>query len=160
GCSFFNMETASFWHKGFKGGSFRNCLLDRGSKGVVVYDPTENAIERFPSEKWDDSVAAGDGLGGASDGFSDGSSDQTPSIAQRPSRFVVSDEPSKADGPYYLDMTNNWWGTTDPDSIQAWIEDGYDVPDLPCYIIWDPFLTENVEAKPISLDDFKASFRR
>jgi hypothetical protein len=148
GCSFFNMELASFWHEGFKGGSFRNCLLDKGSKGVVVYDPWDKAGEEPLSEYWSQVFGT------------NSAPDQTPSTSQRLPRFVVPDGPSKADGPYYLDMTNNWWGTTDPDSIQAWIEDGYDVPDLPCYIIWDPFLTENVEAKSISLDDFKASFRR
>lgn len=38
------------------------------------------------------------------------------------------------------DMTNNGWGTADPDSIQAWIYDGNDRPEDPYFIQWDPVL--------------------
>ncbi|MCP4290492.1 MAG: hypothetical protein GY780_01485 [bacterium] len=60
---------------------------------------------------------------------------------------------------YYFDMTDNWWGTTEKDSIQAWIEDGLDIPDYPFFVVWDPFRDEAVSQKKTSLGGLKPRFR-
>lgn len=78
-------------------------------------------------------------------------------------RFVVMDaNPTSIDldMPITLDMTNNWWGTADPDTIQAWIFDSNDQPARPYfYINWDPFRSEPLPAKKHSLGSIKAMFR-
>jgi len=60
-----------------------------------------------------------------------------------------------------LDMTENWWGTTDPDSIAAWIYDGHDQqwPHLECYVDFEPFLDGPVPADETSLGGLKARYR-
>ncbi len=61
---------------------------------------------------------------------------------------------------YHLDMTDNWWGTTDPDSIAAWIHDGNDVmwPPLECTVDFQPFATGPVPNEDKSLGDLKALY--
>ncbi len=56
-------------------------------------------------------------------------------------------------------MTNNWWGTSDPDSIQAWIYDGVDNPDVGGIIDWEPYRNDLVAAEKKSLGDVRAMFR-
>jgi len=87
---------------------------------------------------------------------------------EKGAQYTVSHTPSKNKSEsgkndqaeyYNIDMSNNWWGTADPDSIQAWIEDGMDDEDWPYYIVWRPFLDETVPAEEKSLDNIKALFR-
>jgi hypothetical protein len=61
----------------------------------------------------------------------------------------------------HFDMTNNWWGTTDPDSIQAWIRDRNDFPEYPFFyqVDFEPFLEGPVPVKKSSLGGFKSLFR-
>lgn len=59
-----------------------------------------------------------------------------------------------------FDMTNNWWGTANSDSIQAWIYDGNDQPTRPFYFIdWDPYRSVPVSSEKRSLGGVKALFR-
>lgn len=84
------------------------------------------------------------------------------STLARGERYVVCDiTPEKrADAtPATLDMTNNWWGTADPDSIQAWIYGGNDRPEDPYFIQWDPFLPGPLPVQKKSLGGVKALFR-
>lgn len=84
------------------------------------------------------------------------------STLARGERYVVCDiTPEKrADTtPATLDMTNNWWGTADPDSIQAWIYDGNDRPEYPYFIQWNPFLPGPLPVQKKSLGGVKALFR-
>ncbi|MBK7673097.1 MAG: hypothetical protein IPJ24_17185 [bacterium] len=84
------------------------------------------------------------------------------STLARGERYVVCDiTPEKrADAtPATLDMTNNWWGTADPDSIQAWIYDGNDRPEDPYFIQCDPFLPGPLPVQKKSLGGVKALFR-
>lgn len=65
---------------------------------------------------------------------------------------------------YHLDMTNNWWGTTDRDSISAWIHDGNDVmwPRgglVECTVDFEPFAEAPVPAKRTSLGGLKGLYR-
>jgi hypothetical protein len=58
-----------------------------------------------------------------------------------------------------LNMTNNYWGTTDPDTIQSWIRDNNDSPNA-CYIVdYEPFETESTPVEKKSLSDLKGMFR-
>lgn len=59
----------------------------------------------------------------------------------------------------FIDMSNNYWGTDNPDSIRAWIEDGEDLEDWPYFINWMPYSDHPVEVKKQSLDGLKALFR-
>ena|GEM_PF-4461772 len=85
----------------------------------------------------------------------------------RGAEFTVSHTPYKSsedlakspNSEYYIDMTHNFWETDDPDSIRTWIEDGADDDDWPYFILWKPFLENQVEANAKSLGDVKALFR-
>ena len=57
------------------------------------------------------------------------------------------------------DMRENYWGTDNPDSIQAWIEDYEDDPDIGYRILWSPFSDEPVSTKSESLGGVKSLFR-
>lgn len=84
------------------------------------------------------------------------------STLARGERYVVCDitpEKRAAATPVTLDMTNNWWGAADPDSIQAWIYDGNDRPEYPYFIQWDPFLPGPLPVQKKSLGGVKALFR-
>jgi len=60
--------------------------------------------------------------------------------------------------PMNLDMTNNYWGTGDPDSIQAWIRDNNDSEDA-CYIVdYEPYLDESTPVEAKSISDLKSLF--
>ncbi len=59
-----------------------------------------------------------------------------------------------------FDMTDNWWGTTNADSIKAWIYDGVDDVDTGVLIDFEPFKTEPlVGVEETSLSGFKDLFR-
>jgi hypothetical protein len=59
-----------------------------------------------------------------------------------------------------MDFTNNWWGTSDADSIQAWIYDSSDHTDPPYYYVqWSPCLTGAVSAQPKGFGSLKSMFR-
>lgn len=77
------------------------------------------------------------------------------------SRFAVMDVGTlSAASAVHFDMTNNWWGTADPDSIQAWIFDGNDQPERPYYFIdWMPFKSEPVGTQKRSLGGVKSMYR-
>lgn len=59
----------------------------------------------------------------------------------------------------HFDMTNNWWGTANPDSIQAWIWDASDEPELGHTIDWDPYKSEPVATEKKSLGGLRAMYR-
>jgi hypothetical protein len=79
----------------------------------------------------------------------------------RGARYAVMDVGTlSAASAVHFDMTNNWWGTTDPDSIQAWIFDGNDQPERPYYFIdWMPFKAEPVGTQKRSLGGVKSMYR-
>ena len=60
--------------------------------------------------------------------------------------------------PVILDLTNNYWGTDNPDSIRAWIHDGNDFET--CYFVeFEPFRSESTPAESKSLGALKSLFR-
>jgi hypothetical protein len=75
--------------------------------------------------------------------------------------FDVVNQEKVQDEVAHFDMTNNWWGTTDPDSIQAWIRDRNDFPEYPFFqeIDFLPYLEGPVPVKKSSLGGFKSLFR-
>lgn len=77
------------------------------------------------------------------------------------SRYVVKDSSwGPVANPLTFDMTNNWWGTANPDSIQAWIYDGNDQPTRPYYFIdWEPYRSVPVSSEKRSLGGVKSLFR-
>lgn len=77
-------------------------------------------------------------------------------------RYVVSNgyEPrGAAKTAVHYDLTNNSWGTTDPDSIQAWIWDAKDDPEAGYIIDWRPYVGEPVSSERRSLGFLKSLFR-
>ncbi len=59
----------------------------------------------------------------------------------------------------HLDFTNNYWGTDNPDSIEAWIHD-YNDSDKACYTIdYQPFRGVSTPTKKRSMGSLKAMFR-
>ena len=59
-----------------------------------------------------------------------------------------------------FDMTNNYWGTTEGDSIQAWIEDANDDPDILYFVDWSPFWDQQVPTEKSTLQGIKSFFRQ
>nr|MEE4269523.1 right-handed parallel beta-helix repeat-containing protein [Candidatus Krumholzibacteria bacterium] len=58
-----------------------------------------------------------------------------------------------------LDMTNNYWGTDNPDSIRAWIHDTED-SDQACYTVnFEPYLSNSTPTEKKSLGGFRSMFR-
>jgi len=107
---FSDIEKATFQAARIEGGYFRDCVLDKGSQGVVFYPwiPDDTTLET-----------------------------------------VVE-----------YDMKENFWGTANPDSIQAWIMDSGDYPQIPYRILWEPFNNEPLSENKQSLGSFKAMFRK
>ena len=62
---------------------------------------------------------------------------------------------------YTFDMTDNWWGTDNPDTIRAWIKDVDDYPEYPFYprFVFEPFKTNPVSTEKHSLEAVKSMFR-
>lgn len=65
--------------------------------------------------------------------------------------------------PIGIDLTNNYWGTTEPDSIAAWVVDGNDlhVPVIdPNFsnVIFEPFLMRSIPTKTESMGSLKSRF--
>ncbi len=84
------------------------------------------------------------------------------SILAKGERYVVMDFLGLKNGSELdmrFDMTDNWWGTTNPDSIQAWIFDGNDDPDSGFIIDWDPYKDQPVAVEEKSLGSLKSLYR-
>jgi hypothetical protein len=64
--------------------------------------------------------------------------------------------------PAHVDMTNNYWGTDDPELIAAWIEDYHDHPGQPhwCMVVdFIPFVSGPVPVQQQTWTDVKNLFR-
>lgn len=61
----------------------------------------------------------------------------------------------------FVDMTGNYWGTANPDSISAWIVDGHDIvsPQIHGFVNFQPFSSAPVPTERTSLGGVKALFR-
>ena len=59
----------------------------------------------------------------------------------------------------HLDFTNNYWGTSNPDSIEAWIWDGNDDPYIHAIIDYEPFYSQPIPTEKKGVGDIKAMFR-
>ena len=58
-----------------------------------------------------------------------------------------------------LDFTNNYWGTDNPDSIQAWIRDRNDSEDARYFIDWEPYSDVPLPTEKKTMGGLKAMFR-
>ena len=58
-----------------------------------------------------------------------------------------------------IDMTGNYWGTSNPDSIAAWIHDGHDDPSVYAYVQFEPFSPTPLPAEKKSLGGVKGLYR-
>lgn len=57
------------------------------------------------------------------------------------------------------DLRNNYWGTTDDSTIQSWIIDHADDPNIGATVLYSPFAGQSVPSESTSWGDLKASFR-
>ncbi len=67
-------------------------------------------------------------------------------------------------GPYVYeivtnDLTGNYWGTTDPDSLAASIWDGHDDGAIDAYVVFEPIENDPVATEKKNLGSFKSRFR-
>ena len=58
-----------------------------------------------------------------------------------------------------IDLTGNYWGTTDSNVIAAMIHDGNDDPVLHCTVLYEPFAAGPLPTESVSWGDLKAAFR-
>lgn len=58
-----------------------------------------------------------------------------------------------------IDMSGNYWGTSNPDSIAAWIYDGRDNPSIYAYVQFEPFSTTPLPTEKKSLGGVKGLYR-
>lgn len=59
-----------------------------------------------------------------------------------------------------LDLRNNWWGTTDADTLAAWCFDEHDDPTLNIRTLYDPYHNGPVGNEVMSFGEVKAMYRR
>jgi hypothetical protein len=57
------------------------------------------------------------------------------------------------------DLTNNYWGTTDPDEIAEWIWDGNDDSTIHSVVNFSPIADGQVSSEAVEWDSLKAMFR-
>lgn len=57
------------------------------------------------------------------------------------------------------DLRNNYWGTTDDATIQSWIIDHSDDPNIGATVLYSPFAGQSVPTESASWGDLKALFR-
>jgi hypothetical protein len=57
------------------------------------------------------------------------------------------------------DFSNNYWGTTDEQTIQSWITDHNDDPNIGATVLYRPFAGQSVPTESTSWGDLKALFR-
>ena len=84
------------------------------------------------------------------------------SILAKGERYVVMDYlglKKKSELDVHFDMTDNWWGTDNPDSIQAWIFDGNDDPTSGFIIDWQPYKGEPVTTEKKSIGSLRSMFK-
>lgn len=73
--------------------------------------------------------------------------------------YIIKCSPTVSQTTIVHDLTNNWWGTTERDSIAAWIYDIHDDPDIHTEILFEPFLTSPVANEKAKMGDLKRLFR-
>jgi hypothetical protein len=59
----------------------------------------------------------------------------------------------------FQNLSNNYWGTTDPAQIEGMIEDGNDDLGEHSFVIYSPFASQQVSTESMTLDGLKALFR-
>lgn len=132
------IESSIAYNEINQGGHVHNSVLDKGEQYAVAIDPWLKSGNGIPAES----------LGLAPPMWLLPNSSPVP---WSPKMFKVASN--------HLDMTNNYWGTDDPDSIQAWIEDGNDDPDWPYYIDWNPYKSDEVSTEKKSMGNVKSMYR-
>jgi len=61
--------------------------------------------------------------------------------------------------PFYIDVTENYWGTTDLDEIAEWIFDGHDDPNVNLYFVYEPIAQGPVPTQQMSWGGLKELYR-
>jgi len=59
----------------------------------------------------------------------------------------------------YLDLRDNYWGTTDRDQIAEWILDGHDIDGLETYVLFEPFADQPTPNEDLSWGELKRRYR-
>ena len=59
----------------------------------------------------------------------------------------------------HLDLTGNYWGTTDAEQISAWIRDGYDDPSVHAFVDFEPFEQQPIGTESATMGRVKAMYR-
>jgi len=57
------------------------------------------------------------------------------------------------------DLSGNWWGTANEDSIQVWIFDGNDDPANPAFVEYRPYAGQLVGSESLSWGAVKSLYR-
>ena len=58
-----------------------------------------------------------------------------------------------------IDLTNNYWGTSDSEQIAEWIEDGHDDPGIDGFVLYEPFSAGPMGSKRKSWGAVKNLYR-
>lgn len=60
---------------------------------------------------------------------------------------------------YFQNLQNNYWGTTELDSIRAWITSNTDEPEFGTRLLLEPFFDQPIPNEPRSVSEIKRKFR-
>jgi len=63
-----------------------------------------------------------------------------------------------APNPPEIDLTNNYWGTTDPAQIAEWIHDANDDPQVTGVVLFEPFAEQSVPTAKSSIGRLKSRY--
>ena len=61
--------------------------------------------------------------------------------------------------PTYFHLEHNYWGTTDLDEIAEYILDGYDMPNVNMYVVYEPIEPAPVQVERKSWGEVKSLYR-
>jgi len=141
--TFENNRRASFGYVDLDFGYIRNCNLDKGTDFVVDYiGPLATTTLSEPREL-----------------LSSGPVVSRPIFSTSRPDCVAAKATPRGSRRIHFDMTHNRWGTTNQDSIRAWVEDGKDLKDLPYVIDWNPIGDRAVSNEQKSLGSVRALYR-
>jgi hypothetical protein len=62
-------------------------------------------------------------------------------------------------GPFDIDLSGNYWGTTDLDDLRLWTLDGHDFDNVGMYMVFDPVADGPVHTERMNWSGVKSLYR-
>ncbi len=110
-----------------------DCTIEAGVYGISVYEAGLLEMDNSYLRGGSGGTIRLDGTQAADVRFSQ--------LIKGSSPYIVYCDQNSGDGDVRHDFRGNYWGTTDPAQIDAWILDGHDDPNIRAEVLYTPFAT-------------------